>query len=91
MLLGACVVRSAIVNSRVWPTHLSVLSGQEIQMLLLKVPENPLPSSSAPQQCCKRVFGQSHEHVSWGHPVACRLALATVLTKVVVVTCMHVR
>ena len=34
MWLGACVVRAAFVKFRVWPTHLLVLSGQEIQMLL---------------------------------------------------------
>ena len=66
-LLGPCVVGAAIVNFRVWPTHLLVLSGQEIQMLLLWCLRTLGLLYQVLSFCCK--------HVSW---VACRLALASV-------------
>ena len=76
MLLGACVVRSASVKLRLWPTHVLVLSDQEIQMLskgliTLCLLHQVLCTS------CNHVSGQPCEHVSWGHLVACKLALAS--------------
>ena len=65
MLLGACVVRSAFVNFRVWPTHLLVLSGQEIQVILLWCLRILCLLHQVLSICCMRVFGQSCEHVSW--------------------------
>ena len=50
MLLGACVVR-------VWPTHLWVLSGQEIQMLLLWFLRILCLLHQVLSFCCKHVVG----------------------------------
>ena len=72
-LLGAGVVRSASVSFRVWPTHLLVLSGQEIQMLkglgVLCLLHQVLNTS-----CKQEVLRVS---MSWGHHVACRFTLAS--------------
>ena len=73
-LLGAGVVRSASVSFRVWPTHLLVLSGQEIQMLIKGLGILCLLHQVLNVSCKQEVLRVG---MSWGHHVASRFTLAS--------------